>query len=134
MMKLANVYTDSRLATGVKDKIVALPPRSNHPDKTLNPGNDQKVFPPRMSREPMCCFLCNEIGHKTQQSRKGRPPTHSAPNPRHKDKGPVYASVCLTLPIDSVRNINAQPGDTEAGDFVLACCSVSQGINLPVVQ
>ena len=111
MMKLANVYTDSRLATGVKDKIVALPPRSNHPDRTPNPGNGQNGIPPRISREPMRCFLCNEIGHKAQQCHKGRPPTHPAPNPRHKDKGPVYASVCLTLPVDSVKNRNAQPGE-----------------------
>ena len=129
MMELANVYTDSRLATGVKDKIVALPPRSDHPDWTPNPGNGQKV-PPLACLASRCVVSCvmRLVTKLSSAVWVDHHATHSAPNPKHKDKGPVYASVCLTLPVDSVRNINAQPGDTEAGDFVLACCSVGQGI------
>ena len=135
MMKLTTVYTDSRAAAGMRqDKIMATPPMSKLPDRTSNPGNGQKTFPPRVSREPMRCFLCNEIGYKAQQCRKGRPPPHSTPNPRPKDRGPVYASACLTLPVGPVNDIKDLAGDTEAGDFVLACCSVSQDINLPVVK
>ena len=62
MMKLTTVYTDSRAAAGMRqDKIMATPPMSKPPDRTSNPGNGQKVFPPRMSREPMRCFLFNEM-------------------------------------------------------------------------
>ena len=133
MMKLTTVYTDSRAAAGMReDKIMATPPMSNPPDRTSNPGNGQKVFPPRMSREPMRCFLCNEIGHKAQQCREGRPRVNPPSTSVRSDKGVVFAGACLTFPVDI---LNSEVSSCAKVGDVIACGSVTgSGMNLPVVN
>ena len=128
MMKLTTVYTDSRAASGMKeDKIMASPPMSKPPDRTSNPGNGQNVFSPRMSREPMRCFLCNEIGHKAQQCREGRPRVNPPSTSARSGKGVVFAGACLTFPVNILNC--SKDGD------VIACGSVTgSGMNLPVVN
>ena len=133
MMKLATVYTDSRVAAGMRqDKIMAPQPMSNPPDRTSNPGNGQNVFPPRMSREPTRCFLCNEIGYKAQQCRAGRPRVNQPSTSVRSDKGVAFAGACLTFPVDI---LNSEVSSCAKVGDVIACGSVTgSGMSLPVVN
>ena len=132
MMKLARVYTDYRLASGVKDKAVFSPPVVINP--TPLPSSDPQLSFPRFVRDPPRCFLCNAIGHKAQQCRSGRPHRVNSPSTSLRSaKGVVFAGACLTFPVD-ILNSEVSSCANKVGD-VRACGSVtSSGTNLPVVN
>ena len=130
MMKLAAVYTDSRLASGMKDKVVSSPPVVINP--TPVPSSDLQLSSPRLVRDPPRCFLCNAIGHKAQQCRAGRPRVNQPSTSGHSDKGVVFAGACLTFPVDI---LNSEVSSCAKVGDVIACGSITgSGMNLPVVN
>ena len=131
IMKLAAVYTDSRLASGMKDKVVSSPPVVINP--TPVPSSDPQLSSHRFVRDPPRCCLCNAIGHKAQQCRAGRPRVNPPSTSVRSDKGVVFAGACLTFPVD-ILNSEVSSCANKVGD-VMVCGSVtSSGMNLPVVN
>ena len=113
MMKLATVYTDSRLASGLKDKVVSSPSVVINP--TPLPSSDQQLSSPRCVRDPSRYFLCNAIGHKAQQCRSGRPRVNSPSTSVRSDKGVVFSGACLTFHV-GIPNCGASSCASNVGD------------------
>ena len=130
MMKLASIFSESLDATGVKQtKSVVQTPKVSNQSRSPGPGPERPNSRP--NRGPARCFLCNQMGHRSIECRTGRPVGNADPPPR---RGPVFASACLTVPLEGTSNHEVKADPIDVSKYVIACCGTNGSLNLPVVR
>ena len=130
---LASIFSDSRKVSGGKKQKPAVLPTAgnNYPH---NQGNEPMRTNTRPTREPLRCFLCNNVGHKANSCTTGRPVRN--PNPPL-SRGPVFASVSLTSSLDQ-GFYQVEMAEPDKVDQLVIACGVTAATgsfpNLPMVR
>ena len=97
--------------------------------RSPGPGPERPNYRP--NRDPAICFLCNQVGHRAIECRTGRPVGNADPPPR---RGPVFASACLTVPLDGSSNHEVKADPIDVSNYVIACCGTNGSLNLLVIR